>query len=83
MIEVSFEIGGRKVSPSQISDALEKAVFKQVAENIKKSLCSVKCSIHGQQPKVTVKGHDLKHLEFLVHGCCDSLIEQAKKVFKR
>ncbi len=83
MIEVSFEIGGRKVIPSQISDALEKAVFKQVTENIKKSLCSVKCSVHGQQPRVTVKGHDLKHLEFLIRGCCDTLIEQAKKTFNK
>ena len=28
MIDISFEIGGRKVNPNQIGDALEKAVLQ-------------------------------------------------------
>ena len=43
MIDVTFEIGGKKVSPNRLGDELEKAIFKQVTENIKKTLSSVRC----------------------------------------
>ncbi len=38
MIDISFEIGGRKVNPNQIGDALEKAVLQEVADSVKKAL---------------------------------------------
>jgi hypothetical protein len=47
MIDVSFEIGGRKVNPNQIGDALEKAILQEGADSVKKSLSSVLCSEHG------------------------------------
>ena len=82
MIDISFEIGGRKVNPNQIGDALKKAVLQQVADSVKKSLSSVRCSEHGQRPTVKVKGRNLDNLSFEVKGCCQSLIDQALKKLK-
>jgi hypothetical protein len=83
VIDISFEIGGRKVNPNQIGDALEKAVLQEVADSVKKALSSVLCSEHGRKPTVKVKGVNLKNLSFEVKGCCQSLIDQATKKLKQ
>ena len=78
MIDVSFEIGGRKVRPNQMADALEEAVLANLSESISKSLRSVHCAEHGERPKVKCKGRKLDNLTFEISGCCENLIEQAK-----
>lgn len=82
MIDISFEINGRKVSPRNMGNALESAVLKSVQESITKSVGSARCSEHGQRPKVKVKGRNLDSLSFEVSGCCDQLIETVKKKLK-
>lgn len=82
MIDVTFEIGGRKVSPDRFGNELEKAILKQVTENITKTLSSVRCPEHGQHPKVTVKGRTIDKLSFEIHGCCQRLTDLATKKLK-
>ncbi len=82
MIDISIEIGGRKVNPNQIGNALEKAVLQQVVDGVKKSLGSIRCSEHGQRPAVKVKGRSLDNLSFEVKGCCQPLIDQTIKKLK-
>ena len=82
MIDISFEINGRKVSPRNMGNALESAVLKSVQESITKSVGSVRCPEHVQKPKVKVKGRNLDSLSFEVSGCCDQLIETVKKKLK-
>lgn len=79
MIDVSFEIGGKKVHPNNIGDALEKALLGEITSNIKKAIGSVKCSEHGNSPSVKVKGRSLDKLSFEVGGCCQGLIDTALK----
>ena len=79
MIDIEFEIGGRKVRPNSIGDALEQAFLEEVADGIKKSLSSVRCPEHGGRPKVTVKGSAIDNLSFEVEGSCQSLIDSALK----
>ena len=38
MIDISFEINGREVSPNRVGDVVEKAALRQVTESIKKAL---------------------------------------------
>lgn len=40
MADISFEINGRKVSPSSVADALEKAILQGVSDSIKQSVGS-------------------------------------------
>ena len=77
MIDISFEIGGRRVNPNNIGDAIEKAVYQQVSDTVKKSLSSVRCPEHGQRPTVKIKGRNLDNLSFEVNGCCQDLIDLA------
>lgn len=82
MIEVSFEINGRRVSPNSVGDALEAVVLQNLQKHVIETVGTVRCNTHGQSPKITVKGKDLEHLSFEVTGCCDSVIEQVKSKLK-
>ena len=82
MLDISFKINGRTVNPRRIGDELEKAVLTEIGDSIKKSLRSVSCPTHHQQPKVVVKGRDLTSLSFEVSGCCEELIQKATSKLK-
>ena len=82
MIEISFEINGRKVSPRNIGNAMESAMLRSIQELITKSVGSARCPEHGQKPKIKVKGPKLDSLSFEVSGCCEQLTETVKKKLK-
>ena len=82
MIDITFEIGGRKVSPDRFGDELEKAILSEVADNVKKALSSVMCPKHGQRPRVKVKGRNVNNLSWEVEGCCQELIDMAMNKLK-
>ena len=82
MIDITFEIGGKKVSPDRLGDELEKAILSELAEKVKRSLSSVRCPEHGQGPRVTVKGRSVNNLGWEVEGCCQKLIDLAMNKLK-
>jgi hypothetical protein len=82
VIDVSFEINGKKVSPGNMGNALESTLLQSVQESITKSVGSARCPEHGQRPKIKVKGRNLNSLSFEVSGCCDQLIETVKETLK-
>ena len=77
MIDIKFEINGKRVDPSRVGDAFEKAILQQAIDHVKKALQSVRCKEHGKQPKVVVKGRSLDKLSFEISGCCQLLIDEA------
>jgi hypothetical protein len=79
LIEISFEINGRKVQPNKIGEELTKAVLSKVAEQVKGKLVSVRCSDHGGSPKIICKGRSIENLSFEVSGCCEKLIDTVKR----
>jgi len=82
VIDINFEINGRKVSPRNMGNALESALLQSVQDSITRSVGSARCSQHGQRPKIKVKGRNLDSLSFEVAGCCDQLIDSVKKTLK-
>jgi len=79
VIDISFEINDRKVSPRSMGNALESALLQSVQESITKSVGSARCPEHGPRPKFKVKGRNHDSLSFEVSGCCDQLIDTVKK----
>ena len=75
MLDVSFQINGKKTNASSFKNELEKAVYEEIKESIEESVRLVHCSIHHEYPKLIVKGKDLNSLSVNVEGCCDTLIE--------
>lgn len=78
MLNVSFEINGRKVNPKDIANVLESAVLEQFAASIKKSVGSMRCPDHDQAPTVLVQGKSLKDLSIKISGCCEDFVEVVK-----
>ena len=62
MMDISFELNGRKVSPRNMGDALESAMLQSIQESITKSVGTARCPTHGQRPKIKVKGRKLDSL---------------------
>lgn len=82
MIDISFEINGKKVNPNNIADGLKNAMLQQIGEKVKKAVGSIRCSEHNQAPKVIVKGKSLDNLSVEVTGCCDDLIKRVTEKLK-
>lgn len=79
MIDISFELNARKVSPNNIGNSLESAMLNSVKDSISKSVGSIRCAEHGERPKIKAKGRSLDSMSLEVTGCCDALIDQVKK----
>ncbi len=70
-MSVRFEWNGRNAE-----DAINKALFGQVRENVQKRLWAARCPEHHTGPTlVTVSGHDLDSLAWHAQGCCERLID--------
>jgi hypothetical protein len=68
MIDISFDINGRKVSPGLIGDALARAALRSIQEQIVKKVGAIRDPRTGERPKIAVKGRGLKNLSFEVTG---------------
>lgn len=78
MIDISFEINGRKVNPNQMSNVLEKAVVQELKDKLSREIDSIRDPKTGQRPRLKVKGHNLNHLSIEVEGSPD-VIEMVNK----
>jgi hypothetical protein len=82
MLDISFEINGRKVSPNNVGNVLERAILQSVSDSIKRNVGSLRCPEHSSAPKIVVKGRDLSNLSFEVSGCCQKLMDSVKARLK-
>ena len=78
MIEITFEINGRKVNPNRIGDALEAAVLDSVRKQIIDKVSSIRDPLTGEQPKIKVKGRTLSNLTFEITGS-EELVRQVRE----
>lgn len=78
MINLTFEIGGRKVDPNNIGDALEKIVLQKVRASVEQKIRDVRDPETGEQPRVVVKGSGLDSLSFEISGP-EALVAEVKR----
>ena len=79
MVDITWEINGRKVTASSFRNEIEKAIMKNVEENIIKRVGACRCKIHNQSPRIIAKGKSIDKLTFTISGCCDELINEVKR----
>ena len=82
MVDVSFEIKGKRIEPDNMTDVLDILFLKHVSEKIKASVASIHCTKHDEQPSILVKGQSLDNLNYEISGCCEDLIKKIKKKIK-
>jgi hypothetical protein len=71
MIGIKFEIGGRRVDPSNMGDALEAVLLQGIADDIHRKISGIRNPDTGEAPVVMVRGTDLEHLSVEVSGSDD------------
>jgi hypothetical protein len=78
MVNISFEIGGKKVDPRNMGNILEKIILEKVKESIINRVGNIRCPIHGSSPSIVCTGRDYQNLSFKISGCCESVINEVK-----
>lgn len=68
MIDVKFEIGGQRVDPQNLGDALQAMVLRNIAEQIRQKVTGIRHPVTGETAVILVRGTDLEHLSFEVSG---------------
>ena len=68
MLNVHFEIGGRRVHPNNIADAFERMMYDSVVDMIRSKLQGIRDPDTGEFPVVAVKGRSLSNLSFEITG---------------
>jgi hypothetical protein len=78
MLDVRFEINGRRVDPKRIGNALEQVVYEKIVADIRRKVGAVRDPETGRPPKITVKGRNLKSLSIEVQGS-EEVINRVKR----
>ncbi|CDH44017.1 hypothetical protein [Candidatus Contendibacter odensensis] len=81
MIDISFEINGRRVDPHRMQDALEGAVLQSVKEKITSKIRNIRDQKTGLPPKIRVKGTSIRNLSFDIEGS-EEVIKLVKEKLK-
>lgn len=78
MIDIEFKLDGRTIRPNQLASEWERAIMKQVHENIDKMLHGIRDPETGMTPKITLKGRSLDKLSIEVSGS-EALIKEVNR----
>lgn len=65
---IEFFIGGKKIDPNNIADALMSAMLKSIASDIRQKVGSIRDPETGEFPTIVVRGKDLGSLQISVEG---------------
>ena len=68
MLDIRFEIGGRKLDPCFIGDSVEKATLLDVARDVRRRFSSIRVTDREDPLKVLIKGDDVDHLHYELDG---------------
>jgi hypothetical protein len=68
MLDIHFEVGGRRVNASDLGQELEDMVFTAIADSLHTQLSGVRDPDTGEFPVIAVRGRDLSNLSFEVSG---------------
>lgn len=68
MLDIQFEIGGRKLDPCFIGDGVEKAVLLYVARLVREKFSSIRVPDWEDPLRVVIKGDDVEHLRYELIG---------------
>lgn len=75
---IQFEIGGKKIRPNKIGDALMQAVLENLSRQIKERIGSIRDPETGEFPTVVMRGNSLDDLHMHVEGSPE-LIELVRR----
>jgi hypothetical protein len=68
MLKVRFEINGRPTNPGDISDMLERAVLKEIEDQLREKIGTIRDPETGEFPTVVISGESFDRLTIHAEG---------------
>ena len=68
MLDIQFEIGGRKLDPCFIGDCIEKSTLLYVARIMRKKFGMIRVPDREDPLRVLIFGDDVEHLHYELNG---------------
>lgn len=73
MLEIHFEVGGKKLDPCFIGDSVQKALLLRAARQVKDKFADIHIPDREHPLRILIKGHDINHLRYELHGSPETL----------
>ncbi len=72
---------GRQIDPDDITDVVQRAIYKRAAELAQQRVDRIRCSKHHSSATLVLKRASAQGLDFDVEGCCDELGDAIRAAF--
>ena len=79
-VSVSHHFRGRQVSKKQFTKLLSEEALRLTRKELEQAVRRVRCPVHGQAARLRFTGRRCGRLEWVVDGCCQSLIAQIRMI---
>jgi len=78
MIDVLFEVAGRKINLDGMHPGLQRSMLATIREALGERVGDVECPHHHRTPRILCKGPSVVELSMQICGCCDHVIDQVE-----
>lgn len=82
MVEVNFEINGRKVTLDKFCDALERGVIELPVKHLQRQIRDVRCPEHDTPATIVARRDKAGNLRWDVDGCCSKLNDVVQEIMR-
>jgi hypothetical protein len=79
-VDLEVRFNGKRLESANVARAVEAAAFDRVKDVVQRKLESIRCPEHGDSPRVSAQGASLRTVTWTLHGCCDRLKAEARRV---
>ncbi len=76
---IAFLINGTQVDPSTLTDEDELARIDAIVEMLAKGAAGTVCPDHSEPPRFLFSGPNFDSLSMEIMGCCQKVVDLAKK----
>lgn len=68
MLEIHFEVGGRKLDPCFIGDSMTRAVLLRAARQVKRRFADIRIPDSCDPLRILITGRDINNLKYELYG---------------
>jgi hypothetical protein len=80
MLDIRFEIAGRKLDPCFVGDSVQKATLLHAYHVIKQKFRPIRIPDKEEPLRVMITGEDVAHLRWELHGSQETLRQVREKL---
>ncbi len=75
MLDISFEVAGRKVDLGSMNPGLPRSILGQIRDALDEQVGEITCTEHCCAPRIICSGPSVVELSMQLCGCCDQVLD--------